>query len=216
VTAVGVDGYRDGWVAAAVDGRRVTWLVTRSIEAVVARWPGAPVAVDMPIGLPDSGRRAADVLARAWLTEHGGPVSSVFLAPTRAVLDDWRAGWSHTDAMRRAAGRGEPGTSIQMWQLLGKVAEVDRVRDRVIEAHPECSFRAMGSPIDAPKKSARGAGQRVAALAQWYDVVPALADIPAGPGIDDALDAVAVAWTADRYAAGTAASLGNSDSAIWV
>ena len=43
------------------------------------------IAVDMPIGLPDAGRRRADVLAR----ELAGPRrASVFMTPVRSALQE--------------------------------------------------------------------------------------------------------------------------------
>ena len=60
----------------------------------------------------------------------------------------------------------------------------------------------------APKKTARGAGQRIAALARWLDVGEALGDLPSGARLDDVLDALAAAWSAQRWAAGTAEVLG--------
>ena len=54
----------------------------------------------------------------------------------------------------------------------------------------------------------RGAGQRIAALGRWLDVASALGDLPAGARLDDVLDALAAAWSARRWAAGTAEVLG--------
>jgi predicted RNase H-like nuclease len=65
---------------------------------------------------------------------------------------------------------------------------------------------------DAPlaaKKTAAGVGQRIAALSRWLDVVPALASVPPGVPIDDALDALACAWTAERFARAVAETLGD-------
>ena len=85
----GVDGCRAGWVLAAVprDGRGPSQvLVVPDLAYVVAELEAGrldAVAVDIPIGLPIRGPRAADVLARARL---GPRRNSVFPAPARAVL----------------------------------------------------------------------------------------------------------------------------------
>ncbi len=79
----------------------------------------------------------------------------------------------------------------------------------VVEVHPELALRRLAPDVGfAPKKSARGAGQRIAALARWLDVPAALADLPAGARLDDVLDALAAAWSAERFATGTAEILG--------
>ena len=93
--AVGVDGCPGGWIVAAVTGRRVRWLVGTDIAAVLGAHPGDVVAVDMPIGLLDAPGRPAETEARAWLAAHGGPRSSIFASPTRAVLTDHEDGRSH-------------------------------------------------------------------------------------------------------------------------
>jgi predicted RNase H-like nuclease len=79
----------------------------------------------------------------------------------------------------------------------------------VVEVHPEVSLRTLAPDVAfAPKKTARGAGQRIAALGRWLDVARSLGDLPAGARLDDVLDALAAAWSAHRWAAGTAEVLG--------
>ena len=56
------------------------------------------------------------------------------------------------------------------------------------------------------KKSAAGALLRLQALTAALGEVPP--DAPAQAGLDDALDALACAWTARRFLAGTAEVLG--------
>jgi predicted RNase H-like nuclease len=58
-------------------------------------------------------------------------------------------------------------------------------------------------------RHARGAGQRIATLARWVDPAVALGDLPPGARLDDVLDALAVAWSAQRWARGTAEVLGD-------
>ena len=75
--------------------------------------------------------------------------------------------------------------------------------------HPELSVRALAPDVAfAPKKTARGAGQRIAALARWVDPARALADLPGGARLDDVLDALAAAWSAARWVRGEAEVLG--------
>jgi predicted RNase H-like nuclease len=153
--------------------------------AEVLRLVDGMVAVDMPIGLPDQpGPRACDRAARRLL---GPRRSSVFPAPSRAHL--------------AAASFGDVGgLSIQAWNLVPKVREVDAAWEpRVREVGPEVSFAAMaGAPMAHPKRTAAGRDERLAALGR--------AEAPRVPGArpDDVLDALACAWTAARIAAGTA------------
>ena len=110
---------------------------------------------------------------------------------------------------RRLTGRA---ISLQTFHITPKIAEWDAAAlpDGVVEVHPELALRALAPETDfAPKKSARGAGQRIAALARWVDPAVALGDLPPGARLDDVLDALAVAWSAQRWARGAAEVLGD-------
>ena len=111
---------------------------------------------------------------------------------------------------RRLTGRA---ISLQTFHIGPKILEWDALVDRPRTAgrgasrswpsagsRPSCGF--------ASKKTARGAGQRIAALAGWVSPALALADLPAGARLDDALDALAAAWSARRWARGAAEVLG--------
>jgi len=122
------------------------------------------------------------------------------------------------------------GISTQAYALRGRILEVDafspRACTRVIEGHPEVSFAALAdAPLSHSKKSAAGFVERRRMLASAEIVIPddALAGLAAS-GLDDVLDAAALAWTARRVERGEAFSLpdppeGFSDgipAAIWV
>lgn len=247
---LGVDACRGGWVGVVWDGVRATLLAAHDITSLidaaddsgptgptaanpvaaspvaaspVAASPVAVVGIDMPIGLPDTGRRQADVLAREAL---GSRRSSIFMTPVRPALQ----AESHAAAVvvnRRLAGEG---FSIQAYGLRTKVFEVERyvrsVRRTVLEVHPEVSFARMhGSPLVERKKTWAGAEVRRALLDSaglHLSGAGALAGVDAG--VDDVLDAAAVAWTARRYALGLAESLppapeifsDGRPAAIWV
>ncbi|MGH3344453.1 MAG: DUF429 domain-containing protein, partial [Carbonactinosporaceae bacterium] len=68
---LGVDGCPRGWIGARVaDRRHVRWLALPDAAAVLdaaADWDAAVTGIDVPIGLPEAGRRACDVAARAQL-----------------------------------------------------------------------------------------------------------------------------------------------------
>jgi predicted RNase H-like nuclease len=84
-----------------------------------------------------------------------------------------------------------------------------RLERRVIETHPEVSFALMSGSTLASKKTTAGAAQRMRALEAWVDVIAALGNVPVGVPMDDALDALACAWSAQRFAAGDAEVLGD-------
>jgi predicted RNase H-like nuclease len=203
----GVDGVPGGWVVAQVAAGSVAWSVERSAEAVLAATRGcAAVGVDIPLGLPSgAARRACDVACARRL---GRARASVFPAPPRAVLA------ATTPEEARAVARSLTGRaiSLQTFHIGPKIREWDAVAAlpaAVVEVHPEVSLRALAPDVGfAPKKTTRGAGQRIAALGRWLDVAAALGDLPASARLDDALDALAAAWSAQRWAAGTAEVLG--------
>ncbi|HEY3528237.1 MAG TPA: DUF429 domain-containing protein [Nocardioides sp.] len=228
-SVLGVDGCRAGWVGVLVAGTTAEALVAPAIKDLVetarTRQPDlAVVAVDIPIGLPDRGRRRADLQARRRLP--AGRKSSVFPTPTRATaLESTYAG--ATDASR--ATTDGKGISRQTFMIVPKILEVDGyVRSGppvpVVEAHPEVSFAEIDPACVLPgKTTVDGAASRLQAL-RSVGLEPPAYDRGRGYATDDLLDACVVAFTAARYAAGTAYSLPDppevfSDgipAAIWV
>jgi predicted RNase H-like nuclease len=203
---VGIDAYKGGWVAVALRNQSVQRCdVYDRFRALLDDHPDAVVvAVDIPIGLPVSGAREADALARRSV---GPRRSSVFPTPPRPVLE----AASYQDALRVARNLGAAGISKQSFELASKILEVDeiaRVDDRVAEVHPEVSFRGMaGQPLKHSKKSWNGASQRRLLLAQHDIMLPDRLGEAGFVPVDDVLDASAAAWTADRIARGKAVSL---------
>lgn len=208
----GADGAPDGWavVIAHPDGRLEGRLLDRldSLVADVRAGRLAALAVDMPIGLLADHPRPADVAARAVL---GPRRSSVFATPVRACLD----AADYDDARRRSRAAAGVAPSKQAWNLLPRIAELDRLvvpadQDRIVEAHPELAFhRLAGGPLPGPKGSGLGIrARRTLLVSCWgadaYGSV--LADV-AAPETDVA-DALALAGTARRVAAGGAIRLG--------
>jgi predicted RNase H-like nuclease len=202
--ALGVDGARGGWVAVEVVGSSST--------AQVLRWHRLPavtdvlalaadvVGIDMPIGLPDRGRRAADLAAKSLL---GAAHPRVFLTPPRGVLA--ASDYDEAARLHRMLTDGL-GLSIQTWNIVARIREVDRVADdpRLVEVHPELSFAKLGGSGALPsKKTAAGRAARLQVLGGWLP--PAALD--GVPGGDDGLDALACAWSALRWYAGTARTL---------
>lgn len=205
----GVDGCRGGWAVAVDHGGATTELVVLRRFADVLALGAAVVAVDMPVGLPAVGPRACDLAARRRL---GPRRSSVFPAPVRAVL----GAADHADADARSRAACGRGLSIQTWNLVPKIAEVDEQVSPggpVVEVHPELSLATLaGAPLATRKKEVAGRQERLALLVpQFPDLAERLAARPRGCAPDDALDAYATLWTARRLVAGVAEVLGDGE-----
>ena len=124
VPVLGVDGCPGGWVGAAAGARRAPAPGggrpdrRALVETVRADLDVQVVGIDIPIGLPDSSIRQADVLARRALP---GRASSVFTTLTRpAYLAADRAA---ADAVNR--GLSGQGVGAQAFALRAKILEVD-------------------------------------------------------------------------------------------
>jgi predicted RNase H-like nuclease len=209
---VGVDACRRGWVAVSLAPVSlagepvVTVRVGASLDALLA--PDldpagtTTVGIDMPLGLLETGWRAADRAARGLL---GPRRSSVFAIPPRAV---W-AETSYPAANQRCRELTGQGFSVQAWGLRVKLLEANHYRQTcghpLYEVHPELAFGAMaGAPLAASKHTGPGRDERRRLLAR------AGIEIPAGTPatlIGDVLDSAAVAWSARRIAAGHAVTV---------
>jgi predicted RNase H-like nuclease len=211
---LGVDGCRAGWVGVVLDAGTASVVVGATIDELVtaarlAHPELAVVGIDIPIGLPDSAPRQADLLARTRLPS--GRRSSVFPAPTRAAC----AATSHPEASAAHRAATGVGLSVQAFRLIPKILEVDGfVRSpkpwRVVEVHPEVSLAAMDpASVVLSKRTAEGRRAREEAL-RAAGVRPPAYQARQGYTADDLIDACAVAWSARRVAGGTAESLPDS------
>lgn len=215
---LGVDGARGGWVGVRWDGVDLACLFDPSLERLVGDAGDVDVvAVDMPIELVADGTRVAEDDARRLL---GPRRSSLFQSPCLGALDFADDDYAGANAWSKATvGRG---LSKQAWFLVPKIREVRALAgDRpVFEAMPELAFAAMDGdvPLAHPKTTWSGQARRRRLLAAHGIVLP---DDPGPAGRvapDDLLDATAVAWTAQRIAAGTARCApadGNPAERIW-
>ena len=229
----GVDGCRAGWVAVTgADPGAVRLSVHRSFGALLAALPGdAVVAVDMPIGLPESiegSGRAAEQAVRP----HLGPrQSSVFTIPARAVVEMGGAMTGRIEhdyplhrrasALARTLSDPPRGVSIQAFYLFPKILEIDAalradaaLAARVHESHPEVAFTVLnhGVPMATPKKI-RGGVNPVGLAERWallarHGLATGFLTVPPPPGVgaDDVVDAAACWLVARRIARAEAVS----------
>jgi predicted RNase H-like nuclease len=195
VIVAGVDAWKGKWIAVLLgDGAFASSFVGPDFASIHARLSGtAAIGVDIPIG---EGPRAADAEARRFV---GPRRSSVFPTPIRSAL----AAETYELALEVSRAELGKGLSRQSYGLRRRILEVEQVAlldERVLEVHPEVSFRALAGCELAPKRTAEGLRQRLAALAT-------VGIEPAPPVNDDLLDAAVAAWSALRYANGVAQPL---------
>ena len=204
---IGLDGCRGGWIAATAHASGAVELTLLSrieaLEAMLAAFGPRPptTLIDIPIGLPLVGERPIDVEARAAL---GRAASSVFTVPPRPVFD----ALDFSEAQALARGAMGKGFSIQAWNILPKIREVDLwLRRRggtppIREAHPELAFRGLARLVDSGgvefenKKTAAGQHQRKSILEALGVDIAGVGPLKAGAvtaGTDDVLDAMALA-----------------------
>jgi predicted RNase H-like nuclease len=205
VVAVGVDACKTGWIAVAVDDTDV--LAAQYLPAITSLTTAVPdasvVGIDNPIGLPDSGRREADLAARSRL---GARRNSVFFTPPRAAVE----ASSHAEATAASMRLTGFGVSQQSFALAPKLREVDKWIQQapfpVYEVHPEISFAVLlGAPASAPKKSWAGVSERRQALESAGLTLDHIhGDAAVRAAVDDMLDATVAAWSARRIARGQA------------
>jgi predicted RNase H-like nuclease len=211
VALAGVDGCRGSWLAAVSEVGDVSWRLVPTFRALYDDDTLTVIAIDVPIGLPESGRRTCDVEARRLLGRRG---ASVFAAPVRPVL-----GCStYAEARAVLAALGDASMSAQAFGILRGVRDVDACVDgdddeRIVETHPELAFAMLrGEPALPPKKSTPGQAARLRALTDWRPaVLEALERVPPSVPLDDALDALACLWAAERWATGERQTLGGGE-----
>lgn len=211
----GVDGCSAGWVVVTQDtgSGQLAWQVVESIAEYLAGNPTpAVMAIDVPIGLPESGPRACDQATRARL---GPRRSSVFPAPIRAVL----AARSQQEASMIGRGVDGRGISCQCWNIMPKIREIDdllrqhpHLQNHVREVHPELSFCLLnGRPLSHSKRTRAGSEERLALVETVYaqeTIRSAISDCRTrGAKSDDVLDALAALWSAGRASRGEAEAL---------
>lgn len=223
----GVDGCREGWVAAFRDldepGAVRVRVARRFAEVVDAPERPLAVAADVPIGLPERIAGPGRGPEQAVRPQLGPLKSAVFSIPSRAAVhaepgpypDEGArlAAFRRACAVARATSDPPRAFSIQAFGILPKVREVDalllarpELRGRVFEAHPELAFRMLsGSPLATTKRSPEGeaARRRILRGAGIPEAALALAP-PRGAKPDDLLDALALLPVAADLLAGRA------------
>jgi predicted RNase H-like nuclease len=208
----GVDMAQGAWAVVVLEGSQVVDVFRCETFADALLVDVQVIAVDIPIGIPDSEPRQADVAARRFVGPRG---SSVFPTPVRRVLE----AETYAEAREVAVRLTGKSVSAQTYALRRRIFEVDEhaARDeRLIEVHPEVSFRELARRPLQTKHTSFGLAERRALLEEAGIELPGSA-----PRVNEAdlLDATIAAWSAARYARGEAVPLPEAHAerigAIW-
>jgi predicted RNase H-like nuclease len=204
----GVDGCPGGWLCVTEDtdlGFRTATIYPSADELLAGQPKSAVLAVDMPIGLPETGVRSCGSQAKDLL---GGSHMCIFPAPTRRA---------HLAPSRIAAARilGRGVTCFE-WELYSKIKNLDRYlkpehQSWVFEVHPEVCFSLLNqnSALRDAKKTPQGMRAREqlldSKLAGLRSAVRESLDradfTRALYALDDINDALAALWSAHRILA---------------
>ena len=220
IPILGVDACKGGWICVGRDlasGSLFSSIYGSVDELLDGISNPIIVAIDIPIGLTESGPRECDLRARQML---GSPrSSSVFPAPLRPALD--ATSRKEADEITRSIDR--KGVPAQAWGIYPRIREVDlilranpRVRRITYEVHPELSFMAWNDHISLgeSKKTYDGMRMRSDLIESDYGR-EARAKVrheqPKKLAADDDIhDAFAALWTAERIYSGLAEMIPNS------
>lgn len=217
VWIAGVDGCPAGWfrISREIDTGRLEFRILPDATSLLDVEPCPTLlAIDIPIGLPESGSRECDIEARQCL--RAPRASSVFPAPVRAAL----TASSRAEASAITSAIDGRSVGAQAWGIYRKVREVDelmrtnqRARDVVREVHPEICFWAWAGrdPMKHSKRDSAGRAERLALVEAWLGtgvLANTRGNFSRGQlADDDILDAYAALWTANRILAGVAETL---------
>ncbi len=201
IRGVGIDGCPGGWIASAFNHDKLELHHFINISELYDYYGDACYLIDIPIGLSDlKVSRTIDSELRKILR----PVRhhSVFTPPCRPAINkkDYQTALEEN---RRVTGKG---ISIQSWNIVPKIREVDNflrgnktANSRFYEAHPElCFFRLNGKHLDSSKHSTKGIHERIEILRKYAGSIDELVDkpLPGNARKDDILDSIVLAITA--------------------
>tara|TARA_B100000029_G_scaffold75526_1_gene67235 strand:- start:615 stop:1313 length:699 start_codon:yes stop_codon:yes gene_type:complete len=212
----GIDGAQKGWIVAYLPLRKtegcflVRYENFKDVKRETTAMGCLAVAIDMPIGLIETPEQSIDSELRKRLGERR---SSLFPTPSSAVLK--ANSYEEANQLNRdAIGKG---ISIQTWNLLPQIRQVRETlkpeeMDRFFECHPESTFCELaGRPLQS-KKTSEGIQERTNLLKEIIpDIKKLIEERPPKCKADDALDAIAAAWSAERYANNKATILGGDE-----
>ena len=213
---VGIDGCRNGWIAAILDYGNLRIERYETILDIMREFPTADAyLVDMAIGLPEcieESEKRPDKAARKALGRH---CSTVFPIPCRQAV---RVDPNNPQAVVKMRELNlsvlEKSLSAQSINIIPKIRELDEFLDDhreyknvLCESHPElCFTRLNGRALMMKKKTAEGLEERRSILEKYIEkgmmdgIQVRAKDLRCMP--DDIMDAVCLAVSAALKAHG--------------
>ena len=214
----GIDGCKNGWVAARLENNQLSIEFYESISKFIRANPNADeYLIDMAIGFPScKGQKRPDKNARKILGKRG---VTVFSVPCRQVVelgDSKESVKQNKDYLKKLnLEKLDVSLSQQTLAIIPKMAELDRFlqenpeyKNKICESHPEVCFAKFNKDraIEIKKSRSKGVSERIKVLEEHLEL-GALGDVKAltekgNCKADDVLDAVCLAVTARFKAEG--------------
>jgi predicted RNase H-like nuclease len=212
--SMGIDGCHGGWLAVwTEDGAGWECALHPTMADLWTDHADTTIMfADIPIGLPGTGSRQADAIARQRLGQRSSSVFSVPVRPAALAMGRDNMTLTERKAMAKEINRQLSGKSLseQTLGIVPKIIEMDaflhatpEARGRVFEAHPELCFSlAAGAPMIYAKREFLGGLERLRLVRQW---IPRAQDMLASVrsrharsmvDADDVLDAMILAASA--------------------
>ena len=176
---IGIDGCRNGWIAAVLDNGNLRIERYETILDIMRKFPTADAyLIDMAIGLPEriqESEKRPDKVARKKLGKHG---STVFPIPCRqAVMVDPNDPQAVVKMRELNLSVLEKSLSAQSINIIPKIRELDEFLDDhreyknvLCESHPElCFTRLNGKALMMKKKTAEGFEERRSILEKYFE-----------------------------------------------
>lgn len=176
---IGIDGCRNGWIAAILDNRNLRIERYETILDIMREFPTADsYLIDMAIGLPEcseESEKRPDKAARKELGKHG---STVFPIPCRqAIMVDSNDPQAVVKMRELNRSVLEKSLSSQSINIIPKIRELDKFLDDhreyknvLCESHPElCFTRLNGKALMMKKKTAEGLEERRSILEKYIE-----------------------------------------------
>ncbi len=208
VYSVGIDGCRDGWIAAAICRGELSLHKFGSFKEIVDELPFHTCLVDMPIGLQENDRQIRpDSMARKMLK---GRASTVFPVPCRqAVYGETKEErfQANVEVLHKKLTRQTDAIIPKMREVDEFLQMVTQYKNQVQESHPEvCFARLNGEVLLSSKHDIEGIRERVAVIADYLPEVTEHWIVRTarrmGCNEDDITDSVCLAIVANMLAQG--------------
>ena len=176
---VGIDGCRNGWIAAILDNGNLRIERYETVLDIMREFPTADAyLIDMAIGLPEcieESEKRPDKAAREELGKHG---STVFPIPCRqAIMVDPNDPQAVVKMRELNLSVLEKSLSAQSINIIPKIRELDvflddhrEYKNVLCESHPElCFTRLNGKALMMKKKTAEGLEERRSILEKYIE-----------------------------------------------